>query len=96
MYITGVSPTSEWEGTIVYRTHKDGNIQKVAEKYWKDPEHKGLVLTPTRFLAINYIYKFIALNTEINDKGEFKLQEVLIDSLEPDNKPDEPLGGNFG
>lgn len=36
LYITGLVPTSEWEGTIVYRTHKDGQINKFIEKYVKD------------------------------------------------------------
>ena len=26
LYITGISPINEWEGTIVYRLYKDGNM----------------------------------------------------------------------
>lgn len=95
-YITGVSPTSETEGTIVYRVHKDGNIQKFVEKYWQDPDHQERALTPTRFLVYVYIYKFLAENQGSDITKKFELKEILIDSLEPDNKPNEPLDGNFG
>ena len=89
LYITGLVPTSEWEGTIVYRTHKDGQINKFVEKYVKDTQRNNCVTTPTRFIPIDYLYNFVYNNVE----GEyFKLQEVLIDNLEPEP----PLGGNFG
>ena len=35
LYITGISPINEWEGTIVYRLYKDGNITKHVEQYKK-------------------------------------------------------------
>lgn len=95
LYITGISPKTETTGTIVYRVHKDGLIQKVIESYEPDPERKGIVLTPTRFLAYAYIYKFLAENQGKTLGEEFELKDTLIDSLEPD-KPIEPLGGNFG
>lgn len=89
LYITGLVPTSEWEGTIVYRTHKDGQINKFVEKYVKDTQRNNCVTTPTRFIPIDYLYNFVYNNVE----GEyFKLQEVLIDNLEPETL----LGGNFG
>lgn len=94
-YITGVSPTSETEGTVIYRVYKDGNIQKFVEKYWKDPDRQGIALTPTRFLSYAYIYRFIAVNQGLDLDKEFELKETLIESLEP-NKPIEPSGGNFG
>ena len=93
LYITGVSPKDETHGTIVYRVHKDGNIQKFVEEYEPDPGHKDCILTITRFIPLAYLYRFIALNQD-SDK-EFVLKETLIDSLEPD-KPIGPLGGNFG
>lgn len=93
LYITGVSPKDETHGTIVYRVHKDGNIQKFVEEYEPDPGHKDCILTITRFIPLAYLYRFIALNQD-SDK-EFVLKETLIDSLEP-NKPIEPSGGNFG
>ena len=93
LYITGVSPKDETHGTIVYRVHKDGNIQKFIEEYEPDPGHKDCILTITRFIPLAYLYRFIALNQD-SDK-EFVLKETLIDSLEPD-KPIGPLGGNFG
>ena len=93
LYITGVSPKDETHGTIVYRIHKDGNIQKFVEEYKPDPGHKDCILTITRFIPLAYLYRFIALNQGL-DKG-FELKEILIDSLEPD-KPIKPLGGNFG
>ena len=93
LYITGVSPKDETHGTIVYRIHKDGNIQKFVEEYEPDPGHKDCILTITRFIPLAYLYRFIALNQD-SDK-EFVLKETLIDSLEPD-KPIEPSGGNFG
>ena len=92
LYITGVSPKDETHGTIVYRIHKDGNIQKFVEEYEPDPGHKDCILTITRFIPLAYLYRFITLNQDL-DK-EFVLKEILIDSLEPD-KPIEPLGGNF-
>lgn len=93
LYITGVSPKDETHGTIVYRVHKDGNIQKFVEEYEPDPGHKDCILTITRFIPLAYLYRFIALNQD-SDK-EFVLKETLIDSLEPD-KPIKPSGGNFG
>ena len=93
LYITGVSPKDETHGTIVYRVHKDGNIQKFVEEYEPDPGHKDCILTITRFIPLADLYRFIALNQGL-DK-EFVLKETLIDSLEPD-KPIEPSGGNFG
>ena len=91
LYITGLVPTSEWEGTIVYRTHKDGQINKFVEKYVKDTQRNNCVTTPTRFIPIDYLYNFVYNNVEV--EGEyFKLQEVLIDNLEPET----PLGSNFG
>ena len=93
LYITGVSPKDETHGTIVYRIHKDGNIQKFVEEYEPDTGHKDCILTITRFIPLAYLYRFIALNQD-SDK-EFVLKETLIDSLEPD-KPIKPLGGNFG
>ena len=42
-------------------------------------------------MSIDYLYNFIFNNVEVEGKS-FKLQEVLIDSLEPET----PLGGNFG
>ena len=92
LYITGLVPTSEWEGTIVYRTHKDGQINKFVEKYVKDTQHNNCVTTPTRFIPIDYLYNFVYNNVEVKGKS-FKLQEVLIDNLD---MPQEPLGGNFG
>ena len=89
LYITGISPINEWEGTIVYRTHKDGQINKFIEKYVKDTQHNNCVTTPTRFIPIDYLYNFVYNNVEVKGKS-FKLQEVLIDNL------DTPLGGNFG
>ena len=89
LYITGISPINEWEGTIVYRLYKDGNITKHVEQYKKDTRHDNCITTPTRFMSIDYLYNFVYNNVEIEGKS-FKLQEVLIDSLEP------PLGGNFG
>lgn len=42
-------------------------------------------------MSIDYLYNFVYNNVEV--EGEyFKLQEVLIDNLEPET----PLGGNFG
>lgn len=93
LYITGVSPKDETHGIIVYRIHKDGNIQKFVEEYEPDPGHKDCILTITRFIPLAYLYRFIALNQD-SDK-EFVLKEILIDSLEP-NKPIKPSGGNFG
>ena len=93
LYITGVSPKDETHGIIVYRIHKDGNIQKFVEEYEPDPGHKDCILTITRFIPLAYLYRFIALNQD-SDK-EFVLKETLIDSLEP-NKPIKPSGGNFG
>ena len=93
LYITGVSPKDETHGTIVYRIHKDGNIQKFVEEYEPDPRHKDCILTTTRFIPLAYLYRFIAVNQGL-DK-EFELKETLIESLEPD-KPIEPSGGNFG
>lgn len=93
LYITGVSPKDETHGTIVYRVHKDGNIQKFVEEYEPDPGHKDCILTITRFIPLAYLYRFIALNQDL-DK-EFELKKTLIDSLEPD-KPIGPLDGNFG
>lgn len=93
LYITGVSPKDETHGIIVYRVHKDGNIQKFVEEYEPDPGHKDCILTITRFIPLAYLYRFIALNQD-SDK-EFVLKETLIDSLEPD-KPIKPSGGNFG
>lgn len=91
LYITGISPINEWEGTIVYRLYKDGNITKHVEKYKKDPQHDHCITTPTRFMSIDYLYNFVYNNIEVEGKS-FKLQEVLIDNLEPET----PLGGNFG
>ena len=89
LYITGISPINEWEGTIIYRLYKDGNITKHVERYVKDTQHNNCVTTPTRFIPIDYLYNFVYNNVE----GEyFKLPEVLIDNLEPET----PLGGNFG
>ena len=90
LYITG-SPINEWEGTIVYRLYKDGNITKHVEKYVKDTQHDHCITTPTRFMSIDYLYNFVFNNVEIEGES-FKLQEVLIDNLEPEK----PLGGNFG
>ena len=91
LYITGISPINEQEGTIVYRLYKDGNITKHVEKYKKDSQHDHCITTPTRFMSIDYLYNFVYNNVEVEGKS-FKLQEVLIDSLEPET----PLGGNFG
>ena len=87
LYITGLVPTSE--GTIVYRTHKDGQINKFVEKYAKDTQHNNCIITATRFIPIDYLYNFVYNNVEVKGKS-FKLQEVLIDA------PQKPLGGNFG
>ena len=95
LYITGVSPKDETHGTIVYRIHKDGNIQKFVEEYEPDTGHKDCILTITRFIPLVYLYRFIALNQGLDLDNEFELKETLIDSLEPD-KPIKPLGGNFG
>lgn len=92
LYITGLVPTSEWEGTIVYRLYKDGNITKHVEKYTKDTQHDNCITTPTRFMSIDYLYNFVYNNVEVKGKS-FKLQEVLIDNLDT---PQKPLGGNFG
>lgn len=89
LYITGISPTNEWEGTIVYRLYKDGNMTKHVEKYVKDIQHDNCITTPTRFMSICYLYNFVYNNVEVEGES-FKLQEVLIDNL------DTPLGGNFG
>ena len=71
--------------------YKDGNITKHVEKYVKDTQRNNCVTTPTRFIPIDYLYNFVYNNVEV--EGEyFKLQEVLIDNLEPET----PLGGNFG
>lgn len=91
LYITGLVPTSEWEGTIVYRIHKDGQINKFVEKYAKDTQHDNCVITATRFIHIDYLYNFVYNNVEVKGKS-FKLQEVLIDNLESET----PLGSNFG
>lgn len=95
LYITGVSPKDETHGTIVYRIHKDGNIQKFVEEYEPDPGHKDCILTTTRFIPLSYLYRFIAVNQGLDLDKEFELKETLIESLEPD-KPIEPSGGNFG
>ena len=95
LYITGVSPKDETHGIIVYRVHKDGNIQKFVEEYEPDPGHKDCILTITRFIPLVYLYRFIALNQVQDLDKEFMLKETLIDLLEP-NKPIKPLGGNFG
>lgn len=81
LYITGISPINEWEGTIVYRLYKDGNITKHVEQYKKDPQHDPCIITPTRFMSIDYLYNFVFNNVEIKGKS-FKLQEVLIDNLD--------------
>ena len=91
LYITGLVPTSEWEGTIVYRMHKDGQINKFVEGYTKDMNHNNCIITATRFIPIDYLYSFVFNNVEV-EGNSFKLQEVLIDNLEPET----PLGGNFG
>ena len=44
LYITGISPINEWEGTIVYRLYKGGNITKHVEKYQKDTRHDHCIL----------------------------------------------------
>ena len=92
LYITGLVPTSEWEGTIVYRIHRDGRINKFIEKYAKDTQHDNCVITATRFIPIDFLYNFVFNNVEVKENS-FKLQEVLIDNLD---LPQEPLGGNFG
>lgn len=81
LYITGISPINEWEGTIVYRLYKDGNITKHVEKYKKDPQHNNCITTPTRFIPIDYLYNFVFNNVEVKENS-FKLQEVLIDNLD--------------
>jgi len=96
LYITGVFPKDEKHGTIIYRIHKDSNIQKFIEEYEPDPEHKECILTTTRFIPLAYIYKFVAENQGRDLSQNFELKDTIIDSLEPDDKPDEPLGGNFG
>lgn len=80
LYITGISPINEWEGTIVYRLYKDGNITKHVEKYKKDIQHDNCI-TPTRFIPIDYLYNFVYNNVEVKGQS-FKLQEVLIDNLD--------------
>ena len=95
LYITGVSPKDETHGTIVYRVHKDGNIQKFVEEYEPDPGHKDCILTITRFIPLAYLYRFIALNQGQDLDKEFVLKETLIDSLEPDKQIGHS-GGNFG
>ena len=81
LYITGISPINEWEGTIVYRLYKDGNITKHVERYVKDTQHNNCITTPTRFISIDYLYNFVYNNVEVKEKS-FKLQEVLIDNLD--------------
>ena len=85
LYITGISPINEWD----YSLYKDSNITKHVERYKKDTQHDYCITTPTRFMSIDYLYNFVYNNVEIEGKS-FKLQEVLIDNLEP------PLEGNFG
>lgn len=92
LYITGLVPTSEWEGTIVYRVYKDKQIDKFVEKYVKDTQHDNCVTTATRFIPIDFLYNFVSNNVEV-EENSFKLQEVLIDNLD---LPQKPLGGNFG
>ena len=41
-------------------------------------------------MSIDYLYNFVYNNVEVEGKS-FKLQEVLIDNLEPETS----LGGNF-
>ena len=55
LYITGISPINEWEGTIVYRLYKDGNITKHVEKYKKEPKHDHCITKQTRFMYIDYL-----------------------------------------
>lgn len=93
LYITGVSPRTEWEGTIVFRLYENGKVIKCVEPYFKHPDKENCISTKRFFIPIMYLFNFIALNTEVNENGEFKLKEVLIDSLD---LPTEPLGGNFG
>lgn len=81
LYITGISPINEWEGIIVYRLYKDGNITKHVERYVKDTQHDNCVTTPARFISIDYLYNFVYNNVEVKGKS-FKLQEVLIDNLD--------------
>ena len=81
LYITGISPINEWEGTIVYRSYKDGNITKHVERYVKDTQHNNCITTPTRFISIDYLYNFVYNNVEVKGKS-FKLQEVFIDNLD--------------
>lgn len=93
MYITGISPTTEWEGTIVYRLYENGKVTKHVDHYFKHPDKKDCVSTTRFFIPRIYLFKFIAENSEVKENGEFELKEVLIDTLD---KPIEPLGGNFG
>ena len=81
LYITGISPINEWEGTIIYRLYKDGNVTKHVERYVKDTQHDNCVTTPTRFISIDYLYNFVYNNVEVKGKS-FKLQEVFIDNLD--------------
>ena len=60
---------NEWEGTIVYRLYKDGNITKHVEKYKKDPQHDHCITTPTRFLSSDYLYNFVFNNVAIEGKS---------------------------
>ena len=81
LYITGISPINEWEGTIIYRLYKDANVTKHVERYVKDTQHDNCVTTPTRFISIDYLYNFVYNNVEVKGKS-FKLQEVFIDNLD--------------
>lgn len=90
LYITGISPINEWEGTIVYRLYENGSITKHVEKYKKDIQREGFITTDSFFISRDYIFKFLTDNQE---NGEILLKEILIDTLD---LPIEPLGGNFG
>lgn len=89
IYITGLIPKSQNEGTIIYRRHKNGQIDKITEEYYNDSQYKNCITTPTIHIPTYFIIKFLADNDSVDKDGNVILKEVLID------KPEEDFN-NFG
>lgn len=89
IYITGIIPKSQDEGTIIYRRHKNSQVDKITENYCNDPQYKNCITTPTIHIPMYFIAKFLADNGKTDKDGNILLEEVLID------KPEENFN-NFG
>lgn len=68
IYITGLIPKSQNEGTIIYRRHKNGQVDKITEDYYNDPQYKDCITTPTIHIPMYYIAKFLADNGKADKK----------------------------